>query len=72
MEERDALLTKIRSEVDEEEIFLEGMVWDYHTHRKVGPNKVMFGDEELHGELSLMVSTFRTGTCICQIDYSHC
>jgi len=46
------------------------MVQDYHMYRKIGRNKVMFGDGKLDGELSLMVNTFRTGICICQIDYS--
>jgi len=35
------------------------MVQDYHMHRKIGRNKMMFGDGELDGESSLMVSTFR-------------
>jgi len=48
------------------------MVWDYHTHWKIGHNMVMFGDGELDGELSSTVSTFRTGTSICLIDYSGC
>jgi len=35
------------------------MVWDYHTHQKIGRNKVLFWDGEMDRELS-MVSTFIT------------